>query len=258
MTNDDSNNYLYIGKRHNGQIGYVGIGGATRPYGGHNDEADAVLRNGEVWMSSNPFSSRRDAEMAESLLIRALTWAAENSPDLTNIAKVNYSKHLIPALPYKDGPPIRYSEVRNALFVKIRPGQLKGRIAPHGESGELDLAVRCNRWWPLGKAQQENRDIKYLIAITAHVKPSRIIGIWETNPVSDWWYEDQSAPEKSRQTSEEWNSAVPMYEVPAKGWVATLKSAFADVHGWQGREFDWEGYKPQNVGFSADIKGASK
>jgi len=130
---ETSNNYLYIDRKRNGEIGYVGIGGVTRPYGGHNEDADEVLRNGEVWVTTIPFSTRRDAEMAKSLLIRALTWSSEIPPDLTNIAKVVHSKYMTPALPYRDGK-VRYSDVRNALFVKVRPGQLKGRIAPHGES----------------------------------------------------------------------------------------------------------------------------
>lgn len=250
---EDSNNYLYIGKKRTGEIGYVGIGGVTRPYGEHNESADDVLRNGEVWMTSIPFSSRKDAEMAESLLIRALTWSAEKSPDLTNIAKVNHSKYVTPALPYREGT-VRYSDIRNALFVKVRPGQLKGRIAPHGESGDLELTLRCNRWWRLRSAIAQNKDIKFLVAVTAHVKPARIIGVWETRPVSDWWFEDQSSPQEARCTDEPWNNAAPSYGTPAKGWVVTVVSPSPDVNGWQGMEFDWEGYNPQNIGYSVDLR----
>jgi hypothetical protein len=253
MAQEDSNNYLYIGKRKSGEIGYVGIGGVTRPYGDHSDEADRVLRDGEVWVTQRPFSTRQDAEMAESLLIQALTWATETEPCLANIAKVNYSKYVSPALPYRDGL-LKYSDTRNALFVKIRPGQLKGRTAPHGESGDIDLTMRCNRWWPLGRAQSLNKNIKYLIAVTAHVKPPRVIGVWETRPVADWWYEDQSAPEKSRISDDPWNSAAPAYDINGSGWVATVMSSSPNINQWQGLEFDWEGYKPQNVGYSPDIR----
>ena len=254
---ENSKNYLYIGKKRSGEIGYVGIGGVTRPYGGHNEDADDVLRTGEVWMTSVPFSTRRDAEMAESLLIRALTWSSEIPPDLANIAKVVFSKYLTPALPYRDGK-LRYSDVKNALFVKVRPGQLKGRIAPHGESGNLDLALRCNRWWGLGSARARDKDIRLLIAVTAHVKPARVVGVWETRPTSDWWYEDQLSPENSRIGDRPWNNAVPLTDTPAKGWVATLISDDPDVNNWQGMEFDWEGYNPQNIGYSKDLRGADE
>jgi hypothetical protein len=211
MAQEDSNNFLYLGRHLDGSLGYVGIGGVTRPYGDHNKEADAVLRTGEVWVTTSPFSSRKDAEMAESLLIRALTWATEQQPRLTNIAKVNASKYVTPALPYKEGS-LKYSEVTNALFVKVRPGQLKGRSAPHGESGDLDLTMRCNRWWGLGNAVRREADIRYLIAVTAGVKPPRIIGVWKTHPVSDWWLEDQKNPHTLQDRPEVWNSVAPLYE----------------------------------------------
>lgn len=114
--------------------------------------------------------------------------------------------------------------------------------------------MRCNRWWPLGRAQSLNKDIKYLIAVTAHVKPPRVIGVWETRPVEDWWYEDQASPEKSRTTDDPWNNGAPQYDVNGSGWVATVTSSFPDVNEWQGLRFEWEGYKPQNVGYSPDLK----
>jgi hypothetical protein len=254
MTSEDSNNYLYIGRKLDGAIGYIGIGGVTRPYGGHNDQADGVLRNGEVWITDMPFSSRRDAEMAESLLIQALTWANDTPPELANIAKVNSSKNLVPALPYRDGL-LRYSEVSKALFVKIHPGRLKGRSAPSGDSNNFDLTVRCNRWWPLESAIRRRADVQLLVAVTAHVKPSRVIGAWRTHPVTNWWFEDQSQPEESRLAHEPWNGPLPADgEHRAKKWVVTVESPDPTVNGWQGLEFDWEGYAPQNIGWSKDLR----
>lgn len=257
MSNEDSNNFLYLGKKVSGEIGYVGIGGVARPYGGHNPGADEVLRSGEVWITSSPFSSRRDAEMAESLVIRALTWAAESKPDLSNIAKVSNSKYLVPALKYREGL-LKYSEVKNSLLVKIRPGSLKGRTAPHGETGNIDLTMRCNRWWGLGNAVRQRKDVRFLIAVTAHVKPARVIGVWKTKPVDDWWWEDQSNPESSRTIGEKWNISVDPYsETLGKGWVVTVESPNPDVNEWQGLEFDWENYKPQRLGYSADLRDGS-
>lgn len=253
MDADRSNNYVYIGKRLNGAIGYVGIGGVARPYGGHNPDADAVLRGGEVWMSESPFSSRRDAEMAESLLIQALTWATEIPPDLANIAKVARTKYLVPALPYREGT-LRYSELRSALLVKVTPGSLKGRSAPSGAAGDLDLTIRCNRWWGLAAAQRRKADVQLLVAITAHVKPARVIGVWRTRPVDQWWYEDQHDPDMSRNTGEPQNDPLPAPDGHlAKGWVVTVETTDPDVNQWQGLEFDWEGYAPQRVGWSIDL-----
>jgi len=254
MDTDGSNNYVYIGKRHNGAIGYVGIGGVARPYGGHNPEADAVLRNGEVWMSESPFSTRRDAEMAESLLIQALSWAAETPADLANIAKVARTKYLVPALPYREGI-LRYSEIRGALFVKVTPGSLKGRSAPSGASGNEELTVRCNRWWRLAAAQRRKADVHLLVAVTAHVKPARVIGVWRTRPIDEWWFEDQRHPEPGRTTGEPWNDPLAAQDGHhAKGWVVTVESPDPDVNEWQGLEFDWEDYQPQGVGWSTDLR----
>lgn len=254
MAKDESNNYLYVGKRVSGEIGYVGIGGTTRPYGSHNQAADEVLRSGEVWVTSVPFSTRQDAEMAESLLVRALTWAAEQPPDLTNIAKVDSAKHLVPSLRYREGK-LNYADVSRALLVKITPGHLKGRTGPTGEAGDVDLTLRCNRWWGLGQAQRRGIDVDLLIAITANVKPARVVGAWRALPVSEWWLEDQSTPSSRRRTGEPWNDPLsPLGGRVAKGWVAAVESPDSDVNGWQGLEFDWQGYHPQNVGWSNDIR----
>ena len=254
MSTDDSNNFLYLGRRLNGAIGYVGIGGVTRPYGVHNPNADDVLRTGEVWITETPFSTRRDAEMAEALLIRALSWAAETKPELANIALVSGSKHLAPALPYRPGV-LRYSDVSKALFVKIRPGRLKGRSAPTGEGSNFDLTVRCNRWWGLGAAVERKAEVHLLIAVTAGVRPARVIGVWRTRPVDEWWYEVQGNPGPRHSSEKQWNDAlVPTDESRDEGWVVAVESDNPDENSWQGLEFDWEGYHPQLIGWSRDLR----
>jgi hypothetical protein len=192
--------------------------------------------------------------MAETLLIRALSWAAEIAPDLTNIAKVQGSKYLVPALPFKDGPAICYGDITNALFVKVTPGSLKGRIAPSGEALDLELAMRCNRWWRLGQCRRRGDDVRLLVAVSAHTKPSRIIGVWRTLPVSEWWFEDQAQPSVRIDDERPWNGPSPIYQDrPASGWVVGLESVDPNINDWQGREFDWGDYRPQGVGYSADI-----
>lgn len=254
VTDDRSNNFVYVGKRVSGEIGYVGIGGTSRPYGSHNESADEVLRSGEVWVTSVPFSTRRDAEMAESLLVQALTWATEHRPDLTNIAKVGNTKHLIPSLRYREGR-LNYNDVSSALFVKIRPGHMRGRTGPTGDSGDSDLTVRCNRWWGLGAAKRRGVDVDLLVAVIAKVRPARIIGVWRARPVSEWWLEDQANPDGQRLTGEAWNDSLPQLGGRiAKGWVVAVDSPDSDVNGWQGLEFDWQGYRPQKIGWSRDLR----
>lgn len=253
MSNE--NNHLYVGRHKDGAVGYVGIGGPTRPFKGHTPEADQVLKGGEVWITATPFSSRADAEMAESILIRALGWATEKSPRMTNVAKKSSSRDLVPALPFKDGS-VNYEDFTNALFVKIRLGNLFGRPAPNGATDELGLALRCNRWWRLGQARARRADVRYLVAVTAGAQPPRVIGAWRTRPVDDWWFEDLDQPQLSRTRDEPFNSGVKRTESdpPAKGWVVTLESTYPNVGDWQGKQMNWGGYNPQNIGWSQDLK----
>lgn len=192
--------------------------------------------------------------MAESLLIQALTFATQHQPRLTNLAKVDYTKFLIPSLRYREGS-LRHSDLTNSLIVKIRPGSLTGRTSPTAESDDFGLTVRCNRWWPLNKAVKEKRDIRYLVAVTSGVKPSRVIGVWETNPVSDWWREKQGEPQPREFDGDPWNGPLAeSLDLKVDRWVATVRSTDSDINNWQGLEFDWEGYRPQNVGWSNDIR----
>lgn len=250
--------YVYIGKKKGtGAIGYVGIGPATRPYGVHSEAANNVLRSGEVWMST-PFSTKDDAERAESLVIRCLTWAAETPAELVNEMKLKGSNHVMPALVTRRGV-VRYSALKRAVIVKVTPGHLGERTGPTGEASDVDLTMRCNRWWGFGRAVRRGHRIDYLVAVTAGVKPApRVVGVWRTKPVSEWWMENQQGyadGEPIRQTGERWNdSLISVDGVFHQGWVATVHDPSPDVRGMRGKVFKWEGYAPQNVGFSDDLR----
>jgi hypothetical protein len=97
--------------------------------------------------------------------------------------------------------------------------------------------------------------VDLLVAVTATVKPAWIVGVWRARPVSEWWLEDQAKPDGRRSAGESWND--PLRQLGgrvAKGWVVAVDSPDSDVNGWQGLEFDWQGYRPQNVGWSKDLR----
>jgi len=230
-----------------------------RPYEGHNPAANEVLRTGEVWVTSEPFSSRRDAKMAESLLIRIAKWATESRPRLTNRAEVESSKLIIPALPYRQGV-LRYDALSRALIVMITPESLGYRASPTGEADEIALTRRCNRWWGLAQAVRQRKEVQLLVAITARVKPTRVIGAWETHSVTEWWRErivDNQGREllTRKWANEPWNGPDPYCTASEKrDWVVAVKSTNSDQRGYKGLRFEWGGYSPQGIGWSKDLR----
>lgn len=228
--------YLYFIYDEHGRLGYVGIGGRSRPYEPHTPEVDALRdRSGDVRITSEPFSSRRDAERAESLLVRALYGAEQSGSTLLNIAKRYTSRDLVPVLPFRNGV-LRYSELTNSLIVKVSLDRIDDqRVVVSGVTKPADAAERCRKYWPLGRCVAQEFPVKRLVAVsTADAKPVRVIGVWEVKPVGSW---TQSEDGK--------------YEVgladPSQG----------DLYGCVGQEFEWEGYNPQLVGYSSDIRRAA-
>jgi hypothetical protein len=140
-----SENYLYILRDGEGRLRYVGIGGRQRPYEMHNDEYDELIKSSsDIRITSRPFSTRADAEMAESLLIRALVDAESSGVLLTNRAKVRASKDLIPLHHVADGH-LRYDELQNTMIVAIRPGQIDDeRAVLSGVTPAEKAAERCS------------------------------------------------------------------------------------------------------------------
>ncbi len=225
------NAYVYFIFDEQGRIGYVGIGGRSRPYGPHTPEVDALRdRSGDVRITAEPFSTRPDAERAESLVIRALADAETSGSALLNIAKMKQSRDLTALLPFQEGV-LRYSELSGSLLVKIGLDRIdEDRAVVSGVTKPAEAAERCRQYWGLGACIDQSRPITNLVAITtADAKPARVVGIWETQPVTTWE-----------------RRAVTLMD-PDKG----------DVGGHVGKGFDWEGYNPQSLGYSRDIRALS-
>jgi hypothetical protein len=221
------NAYVYLLRDQEGRIVYVGKGNRQRPYQVHNDEYEAARKlSSDVLITAEPFSTEKDAELAESLLIRVL---AGNGPGLINRAQMDKSSRLVPLVPQQEGV-TRYEDFGNAIFVKISPEKIDSeRDVVSGLTDSVAAAERCRQYWPIGSAVDRGDDIRYLVAVsTSAVKPVRVLGVWETAPVADW---DTA------------NGAITLRE-PAKG----------DVGGHRGKEMDWQGYSPQILGFSVDVR----
>ncbi|MEV0781754.1 hypothetical protein AB0I52_01940 [Streptomyces sp. NPDC050423] len=229
-----SNNYVYFIYDGDGSIGYVGIGDRARPYGPHTKVVDDLRdRSGDVRITSMPFSTRGDAERAESLIIRALADAEEHGTHLLNVAKRKQSKDLVPLLPFQQGI-LRYSDLSTTLLVKISLNAIDDeRVVVSGAAHSADAAERCSRYWPLGKCVDREAPIKRLVAVTtAEAKPVRVVGVWDVDHTSAWKYHEDVQRWEVRLTN------------PVQG----------NIGGHVGKCFDWEGYAPQNVGYSSDIR----
>lgn len=227
-------NYVYFIYDDEGRIGYVGIGDRARPYGEHTEIVDALRdRSGDVRITSESFTSRDDAERAESLIIRALSDAEIQGTSLLNVAKRKQSRDLVPLLPFTDKV-VRYSHLTETLLVKIGLNRIDDeRAVVSGASSAEEAAERCRKYWPLGNCIAREAPIKQLIAVTtAEVSPVRVVGVWHVDHTSTWTFDEQSGR-----------------------WEVTLPSpSDGNVGGYVGAEFDWEGYSPQLVGYSADVR----
>ncbi len=182
-----SETYLYILRDGEGRLRYVGIGGRQRPYEMHNDEYDELIKtSSDIRITARPFSTRADAEMAESLLIRALVDAESSGVLLTNRAKVTASKDLVPLHHVAEGH-LRYSDLQNTIIVAIQPGQIDDvRAVLSGVTPPEKAAERCSTGWPLGQCIAEGRDVRFLLAISSKLSPVRVLGSWRTRPTTEW------------------------------------------------------------------------
>jgi hypothetical protein len=221
------NAYVYLLRDREGRIVYVGKGNRQRPYQVHNDDYEEARKlSSDVLITAKPFSTVKDAELAESLLIRVL---AGNGAGLVNRAQMVQSGSLVPLVPQQEGV-VRYEDFANAIFVKISPEKIDSeRDVISGLTDSVAAGERCRQYWPIGSAVNRGDDIRYLVAVsTTAVKPVRVLGVWETAPVADW---DIST-----------------------GSITLAEAANGDVGSHRGKEMDWQGYNPQLVGYSTDVR----
>jgi hypothetical protein len=226
--------YLYFIYEVDGKtISYVGIGDRARPYEQHTPAIDKLRdRSGDVRITSTPFSTRADAKLAESLLIRALVDAEIMPPRLLNCTERVRSHYLVHLLPFKNAV-LKYSDLTETLLVKIGLNRIDDqRVVLSGAVHPADAAERCRKWWALGTCVARRAPIKRLVAVTtAEAKPPRVVGVWLTDEPQTWSLEP-------------------------KGWAVTLiDPAQGDIGAHVGKVFDWEEYVVRGaIGYSSDVR----
>lgn len=156
---------------------YVGIGKSLRRIEQSHNPAAWELRNrpGALVMHTvEPFSTRDDAEKAESIAIRVAR--ALGADALTNISKVDRSKHLVHGDAYREGE-VLFEELENTAIVVLDPDSIDDRGST---SGKDDITARAEKYWPLKRANDTGKDVRRLLAIRKG--SGRILGDWDVNP----------------------------------------------------------------------------
>lgn len=221
--------YVAISGQQRGLEVYVGIGEThARAFSSaHTARANEILRNAHTTLgTTRPFSTSRDAELAESLLIRTL---AEIGIKVGNRAKVASTNDIAPILKRKAGV-VRYADLRKTLVVMVTPDKiLDGRTSrPAGVVNHpRALAARCDRYWPFTAAARRGVEVGYLIAVLKGVHGHPIVGRWRTQPIETW---DVGNEIVRLDRPDRWN-----------------------VGGWRGYSLDWCGRHPQRMQWSDDI-----
>jgi len=221
--------YVYVLYGAEGRLNYVGIGNRQRPYERHNEGYEAALaKSKDVHITPLPFSTREDAELAESLIIKLVSDAVRDGADFENLAGRLRTSHLVPLVPKQDGV-LRHSDLKNSILVKVSPKKMDYREVVSGVTSDRAAAERCRQWWPIGSTVQRGDAVQRLVAVTtAEVSPQRVLGIWDTLPLSEWDVAD--------------------------GSIGLVNPDEGNVGGHRGKEFLREGYNSQLVGFSEDIR----
>lgn len=127
---------------------------------------------------------------------------------------------------------MRYSELRNALIVKVGTDQIgEGIDVREGAVGSdpEKVSMRCDRYWDFGAAIRGGFEVGRLVAVLlgTPIQDTPVVGCWATEPLSTW-----DAP---------------------KGIVKLRDPAHWDLDGWRGRRLDWEGRHPQRQQWSDDL-----
>jgi len=210
---------------------YVGIGANhSRAFGPHTESVDQLLRNAfATFGTARPFSTRRDAELAEALAIQVLVKAGV---EVGNKQKTVSPSDIHPLLDRKQGV-VAYSTLRHTLVVKVGMDEIgEGIEARQGAVGfdPVKVSRRCDRYWDLGRAVRDGYQADRLVAVLlgAPITDTPIVGCWATKPVSTW---DGEAGIVRLRDPIEW-----------------------DLDGWRGIRLEWEGHHPQKQQWSDDLR----
>ncbi len=209
---------------------YVGIGrNHSRAFEPHTESVDELLKNAfATFGTTRPFTTRGDAELAEALAIQALVKAGVQ---VGNRQKTVSPSDIQPLLERKHGT-VRYSELRNALVVKVGADDLgEGVDVREGAVGfdPVKVSMRCDRYWGFGAAVRSGYVVSRLVAVLlgTAVQATPIVGCWATEPLSTW--------------------------DAAEGIVKLRDPAQWDLDGWRGQRLNWEGRHPQRQQWSDDL-----
>jgi len=181
--------YVYLYEGAQGRI-YIGLGTEmTRPWEPHNADAEALLHEPttQVLQTPEPFSSRRDARVAEAIAIHVAALArlqiSSDHEDVdairaqaTNRAGALSTRHLVPAVLRKPGA-VDYAVLRKTAIVVLKPGDVDDRPSLHAGRTVTTFAQRAEKYWPLGRARSAGYAPRRLLAImkTSHI----IAGDWD-------------------------------------------------------------------------------
>lgn len=253
-----SETWLYIYRNDELRQVYVGIGSsAARIWDkARNDDALQLLEHPAtgVFVTSERFPDRQSAERAESAAIFAAAAAGakvfgdrEDLKSLTNIAKVQSSKHIVPDVFRRSGE-VSYLGLTKTAIVTISLDSIDDddpdgdrRPALHAGRSQEDFRLRSTRYHPLGAAdarRRENRlpdgtlprDVTRLIA--RQVQTGVILGAWDLH--DDQWKKDSTGSK----------------------WIfITLKEASAETGEMRGKLLDMNGEPAgRNLYWSKDIR----
>jgi hypothetical protein len=210
---------------------YVGIGmNPSRAFEPHTESVDELLKNAfATFGTARPFSTRRDAELAEALAIQALVKAGV---EVGNTKKTISPSDIRPLLERKPGI-VAYSKLRRTFVVKVGADKIgEGVDERQGAVGfdPVKVSMRCDRNWEIEPAVRDGYKVDLLVAVLLRtaITNTPIVGCWATEPVSEW--------------------------DPAHGIVKLREPAEWDLNGWRGMRLDWEGRHPQKQQWSDDLR----
>jgi len=249
--------WLYLYENTKAKKIYIGIGKSMeRVFERHNRQAEDLRDSSGtlIRQTVEPFSSRRDALMAEAIAIHVASLMGmkpiidseqqselfipeEDSATTTNIQGLKSTKFLEPAIYVKDGE-VAHEDLSETIIVPISPKDIEGRPSAFGgNSGEF-FADRARGYWNV--AVQNRSKIRRLIAVLTGSRRI-ILGSWDVDPEREWTlipnHEKRESPYRTR------------VEIPI------INESQDNVKDLKGKTY--LGRLGQGVSYSADIKYGS-
>lgn len=244
--------YLYIYESRDRREVYIGIAdNMSRVWEPHNLDAEAVRDSpgARILQTAEPFSTREAARKAEAIAIYLATRAGrtvhhldetgeqedlgtvevnEGGLTVTNRAGTKSTAVLAPAVLYRPGMEVNYSELERTAIVRIRPDSIDHRPSPFGGLSGAKFAERAQKWWGLKEASLTARPVRRLVAVLSG--PQIVLGSWEL--CAPWFVEEPG------------------------GWRFELEDADKDnVLDLKGRTLRFDvPYGLRNLGYSLDLR----